>query len=86
MTVKTQHDHVSQSKVKADKQKPSLAARASDKSGVVGFSLGAQTYSCAIPGMSDRVIRPARTLLSCRPLDTIGCPVCGVEFQVSKDP
>lgn len=58
----------------------------SDRSTVLGISFWALSYSSVIPGMPDRVIRPAWTLLSCRLPDTIGCPVCHVEFQVSTDP
>lgn len=36
--------------------------------------------------MPDRAIRPTRTLLGCHLPDTIGCPVCGVKLQVSRDP
>lgn len=49
------------------------------------FHPWALSYSRVIPGMQDRVIRPARMLFSCRPPDTIGRPVCGVEFQVTMD-
>lgn len=49
------------------------------------FHPWALSYSRVIPGMQDRVIRAARMLLSCRPPDTIGRPVCGIEFQVTMD-
>lgn len=81
-----------QPEVKVQKYQPSEVSlfvshiHPRDRSRVLGISCWALSYSRVIPGMPGRGNRLAGMLLSCRLLDSIGCPVCGAEYQVSMDP